>query len=35
MQAEQLDISKVKAMDLLKLHEADAVKAVTAWITTT
>ena len=31
--AEQLDISKVKATELLRAHEADAVKALTAWVT--
>lgn len=29
---EQLDLSKAKATELLKAHDADAVKAMTAWV---
>ncbi|EME50050.1 hypothetical protein DOTSEDRAFT_20438 [Dothistroma septosporum NZE10] len=29
---EQLDLSKAKAMDLLRAHDANAVKAMTAWV---
>ena len=32
-QVDQLDISKTKATELLRAHEADAVKAMTAWVT--
>ena len=32
-QADQMDISKTKATELLRAHEADAVKAMTAWVT--
>ena len=32
-QAEQLDMSKPKATDFLKSHEANAVKAMTTWVT--
>merc|ERR1712072_1394698 len=31
--AEQLDMSKPKATDFLKSHEANAVKAMTTWVT--
>jgi hypothetical protein len=34
MQVEQLELSKVKATELLKAHEGDAVKALTAFVTT-
>jgi NACalpha-BTF3-like transcription factor len=30
---EQLDMNKQKATDLLRAHEADPVKAMTAWVT--
>ena len=30
---DQLDLSKLKATELLKAHDADAVKAMTAWVT--
>ncbi|KAK3071058.1 hypothetical protein LTR53_009344 [Teratosphaeriaceae sp. CCFEE 6253] len=30
---DQLDMSKTKATELLRAHEADAVKAMTAWVT--
>ncbi|KAK4552235.1 hypothetical protein LTR86_010589 [Recurvomyces mirabilis] len=30
---EQLDISKTKATELLRAHDADAVKAMTTWVT--
>lgn len=30
---EQLDMSKTKATELLRAHDADAVKAMTAWVT--
>ncbi|KAF1823720.1 uncharacterized protein K489DRAFT_370040 [Dissoconium aciculare CBS 342.82] len=30
--AEQLDLSKTKATDLLRAHDADVVKALTAWV---
>ncbi|RMX72440.1 hypothetical protein D0869_14616 [Hortaea werneckii] len=33
--AEQLDMSKPKATDFLKSHEANAVKAMTTWVTST
>ena len=33
VQAEQLDMSKTKATELLRAHDADAVKAMTAWVT--
>jgi hypothetical protein len=32
-QAEQLDMSKTKATELLRAYDADAVKAMTAWVT--
>ncbi|KAF2719150.1 hypothetical protein K431DRAFT_287032 [Polychaeton citri CBS 116435] len=32
MLADQLDLSKTKATDLLRAHDADAVKAMTAWV---
>lgn len=32
-QADQLDMSKMKATELLRAHDADAVKAMTAWVT--
>ncbi|KAK1048638.1 hypothetical protein LTR74_017483 [Friedmanniomyces endolithicus] len=31
--ADQLDLSKTKATALLRAHDADAVKAMTAWVT--
>ncbi|KAK5136261.1 hypothetical protein LTR08_003868 [Meristemomyces frigidus] len=31
--AEHLDVSKTKATELLRAHDADAVKAMTAWVT--
>ncbi|KAK0309610.1 hypothetical protein LTR82_015098 [Friedmanniomyces endolithicus] len=31
--ADQLDLSKTKATELLRAHDADAVKAMTAWVT--
>lgn len=31
-QVDQLDITKVKATELLRAHDADAVKAMTAWV---
>ncbi|KAK5123286.1 hypothetical protein LTR85_002716 [Meristemomyces frigidus] len=31
--AEHLDMSKPKATELLRAHDADAVKAMTAWVT--
>ncbi|KAK6437261.1 hypothetical protein LTR95_006543 [Oleoguttula sp. CCFEE 5521] len=31
--ADQLDISKPRATDLLRAHDANAVKAMTAWVT--
>ncbi|KAK4951204.1 hypothetical protein LTR10_010177 [Elasticomyces elasticus] len=31
--ADQLDMSKTKATELLRAHDADAVKAMTAWVT--
>jgi len=31
--AEQLDMTKTKATELLRAHDADAVKAMTAWVT--
>ncbi|EMC94856.1 hypothetical protein BAUCODRAFT_73494 [Baudoinia panamericana UAMH 10762] len=30
---DQLDMSKAKATELLRAHDADAVKAMTAWVT--
>ena len=33
LQVEQLDMSKTKATELLRIHDADAVKAMTAWVT--
>ncbi|KAF2486610.1 hypothetical protein BDY17DRAFT_321385 [Neohortaea acidophila] len=30
---EQLDMSKIKATELLRNHDADATKAMTAWVT--
>jgi len=33
VQAERLDMSKTKATELLRAHDADAVKAMTAWVT--
>ncbi|KAJ9627078.1 hypothetical protein H2203_003539 [Taxawa tesnikishii (nom. ined.)] len=30
---DQLDLSKAKATELLKAHDANAVKAMTAWVT--
>ena len=32
-QADQLDMSKTRATELLRAHDADAVKAMTAWVT--
>lgn len=32
-QMDQLDLSKTKATELLRAHDADAVKAMTAWVT--
>ncbi|GAB7358352.1 hypothetical protein MBLNU230_g2423t1 [Neophaeotheca triangularis] len=32
---EQLDLSKPKATELLRAHDADAIKAMTAWVTST
>lgn len=32
-QMDQLDLSKSKATDLLRAHEADSVEAMTAWVT--
>jgi len=32
-QMDQLDLSKPKATDLLRAHEADSVKAMIAWVT--
>ncbi|KAK5110255.1 hypothetical protein LTR62_006108 [Meristemomyces frigidus] len=31
--AEQLDMSKIKATELLRAHDVDPVKAMTAWVT--
>ncbi|KAK0903243.1 hypothetical protein LTR02_007660 [Friedmanniomyces endolithicus] len=31
--ADQLALSKTKATELLRAHDADAVKAMTAWVT--
>lgn len=31
-QAEQLDLSKPKATELLRAHDADAVRAMKAWV---
>lgn len=33
LQADQLDISKTKATELLRAHDADAIKAMTTWVT--
>ncbi|KAK0357322.1 hypothetical protein LTR91_004362 [Friedmanniomyces endolithicus] len=33
--ADQLDLSKTKATELLRAHDTDAVKAMTAWVTAT
>jgi NACalpha-BTF3-like transcription factor len=33
VQAEQLDISKPKATELLRAHDSDAVRAMKAWVT--
>ena len=35
LQADQLDLSKTKATELLRAHDTDAVKAMTAWVTAT
>jgi len=32
-QAEHLDMSRTKATELLRAHDADAVKAMKAWVT--
>jgi HYPK UBA domain len=33
VQVDQLDLNKAKATELLKLHEGDAVKAMSAFVT--
>ena len=33
MQIEELDLSKIKATELLKAHEGDAVRAMRAFVT--
>lgn len=34
-QAEQLDLSRPKATELLRAHDADAVRAMKAWVSAT